>query len=133
CSVETLGQRLERDARQELYVSLLGKSQTFHNRHKVGDIMARATGDVRQLNGMMNPGVALITESLSSLVVPLIFIAAIDPRLLLAPLGFIVTFVFALRLHMRQPNPVPHAQRRQCGVLNAERNATMTGIMDVKS
>src|SRR5437016_2266972 len=28
-SVETLGQRLERDAREELYISLLGKSQTF--------------------------------------------------------------------------------------------------------
>ncbi|HEX6305386.1 MAG TPA: ABC transporter transmembrane domain-containing protein, partial [Anaerolineales bacterium] len=49
-SVETLGQRMERDAREELYISLLGKSQTFHNRQRVGDIMARATNDVRQLN-----------------------------------------------------------------------------------
>ena len=49
-SVETLGQRMERDARDELYISLLGKSQTFHNRQRVGDIMARATNDVRQLN-----------------------------------------------------------------------------------
>ncbi len=61
-SVETLGQRMERDAREELYISLLGKSQTFHNRQRVGDIMARATNDVRQLNPMMNPGVALIIE-----------------------------------------------------------------------
>ncbi|MEM6432129.1 MAG: hypothetical protein AAF708_23025, partial [Deinococcota bacterium] len=30
-SIEMLGQRLERDAREELYISLLGKSQTFHN------------------------------------------------------------------------------------------------------
>ena len=64
-SVETLGQRLERDAREELYISLLGKSQTFHNRQRVGDIMARASNDVRQLNPMMNPGVSLITESLT--------------------------------------------------------------------
>src|SRR5690606_40634920 len=85
------------------------------------------------LNGMMNPGVALITESLSSLVVPLVFIAAIDTRLLLAPLGFIVTFVFALRMYMRQLNPVSNAQRRQFGVLNAELNETITGIMVVKS
>ena len=61
-SVETLGQRMERDAREELYISLLGKSQTFHNRQRVGDIMARATNDVRQLNPMMNPGVSLIIE-----------------------------------------------------------------------
>ena len=55
--VELLAQRLERDARDELYISLLGKSQTFHNRQRVGDIMARATNDVQQLNPMINPGV----------------------------------------------------------------------------
>ena len=35
-SVETLGQRMERDAREELYISLLGKSQTFHGRQRIG-------------------------------------------------------------------------------------------------
>ena len=90
-SVETLAQRLERDAREELYLSLLGKSQTFHNRQRVGDIMARATNDVRQLNPMINPGVALITESMLNIVMPLIFIAFIDPRLLAPPLIFLVS------------------------------------------
>lgn len=132
-SVETLGQRLERDSRQELYLSLLGKSQTFHNRQRVGDIMARATNDVRQLNPMMNPGVALITESLSSLVVPLIFISAIDTRLLLAPGLFLVVFYFALRSYMRQLNPVAGAMRRQFGALNAGLNETIMGIEVVKS
>ena len=47
-SAETIGQRLERDARDELYGSLLGKSMTFHNLRPVGDTMARATNDVRR-------------------------------------------------------------------------------------
>ncbi len=132
-SVETLGQRLERDARHELYVALLGKSQTFHNRNRVGDVMARAANDVRQLNPMMNPGVALITESLASLVTPLVFIALIDVRLLLAPALFVVSFYFALRSYMRQLEPVSTAQRQQFGVLNAALNETITGIMVVKS
>ncbi len=132
-SVETLGQRLERDTRRELYISLLGKSQTFHNRNRVGDIMARAANDVRQLNPMMNPGVGLITESLVSLIVPMIFIAAIDARLLLAPGLFVIVFYFALRSYMRQLNPVSSAQRQQFGVLNASLNETITGIMVVKS
>ena len=50
-----LAQRFERDAREELYVSLLGKSQTFHNRQRVGDIMARATNDVRHAEPMSSP------------------------------------------------------------------------------
>ena len=132
-SIETLGQRLERDARDELYISLLGKSQTFHNRQRVGDIMARATGDVRQLNPMMNPGVALISESALSTAAPLVFIGFIDPRLLAAPLAFVAAFVFALRSYMRQLNPVSGAMRAQFGVMNAGLNETITGIEVVKS
>lgn len=131
-SIETLGQRLERDARDELYGSLLGKSQTFHNRQRVGDLMARANGDVRQLNPMMNPGVALITESVIGLVVPPIFIAFLDPQLLLAPLFFITVFVFALRHYMRQLNPVSAAMRASFGTMNAGLNETITGTEVVK-
>ena len=38
----SLGHRLQRDARDELYRGLLGKSQTFHNRQRIGDLVARA-------------------------------------------------------------------------------------------
>ncbi|MCA9913582.1 MAG: ABC transporter ATP-binding protein, partial [Anaerolineae bacterium] len=42
-SSETFAQRIERDVRDELYGSLLGKSMTFHDMQPVGDIMARVT------------------------------------------------------------------------------------------
>lgn len=132
-AVETLGQRIERDARDELYAALLGKSQTFHERQQVGDVMARATNDVRQLNGMMNPGVALIGESLLGLAVPIVFVAALDWHLLAAPLAFVVAFAFALRRYTRELNPVTAAQRRAFGELNAGLNETIEGIEVVKS
>lgn len=132
-SVETLGQRLERDAREELYISLLGKSQTFHNRQRVGDIMARATNDVRQLNPMMNPGVALIIESIMAILAPLTFIAFIRLELLLAPLLFVIVYVVALRRYIRQLNPVAGAQRMRFGEMNAGLTETITGIEVVKS
>ena len=56
---EFMAQAMERNTRHELYVSLLGKSQTFHGRQRVGDIMARATNDVRALNLMFSPGLML--------------------------------------------------------------------------
>src|SRR5206468_5135856 len=85
-AVQMLAQRLERDAREELYISLLGKSQTFHNRQQVGDIMARATNDVQQLNLMISPGAALIAESVLFTAGPLIGIASIRLDLLIVPL-----------------------------------------------
>ncbi|MES0343365.1 MAG: ABC transporter transmembrane domain-containing protein, partial [Anaerolineales bacterium] len=60
-TAEFMAQAIERDTRHELYVSLLGKSQTFHGRQRVGDIMSRATNDVRSLNLMFSPGMMLIT------------------------------------------------------------------------
>ena len=132
-SVETLGQRLERDAREELYISLLGKSQTFHNRQRVGDIMARATNDVRQLNPMMNPGVSLIIESSIGIIAPLVFIAFLRPELLVAPMLFVIAHVFALRRYVKQLNPVADEQRWRFGEMNAGLTETITGIEVVKS
>ena len=132
-SSEILAQRLERDSRDELYLSLLGKSQTFHNRQQVGDIMARATNDVRQLNPMINPGIDLIFDSLLNLVVPMVFIAFLSPQLLLAPLLFTVGFFFAIRDYTRRLNPVSNAMRQQFGTMNAGLEETITGIEVVKS
>ena len=132
-SVETLGQRMERDARDELYISLLGKSQTFHNRQRVGDIMARATNDVRQLNPMMNPGVSLIIESSIGIIAPLVFIAFLRPELLVAPVLFVIGHIFALRRYVNQLNPVAGEQRWRFGEMNAGLTETITGIEVVKS
>ena len=130
---EVLAKRLERNTRDELYVSLLGKSQTFHNRQRVGDLMARAANDVRQLNVMVNPGVSLIVDSMLSLVMPIIFIAFLDWRLLLSPLFFTVAFSFALRHYMRQLNPISEQMRTRFGMLNAGLSEAVTGIEVVKS
>ncbi len=74
-AVEFVAQRIERDARDELYASLLGKSQTFYGRQRIGDIMARATNDVRSLNLMFSPGLMLILDSAMAVVVPIVIIA----------------------------------------------------------
>lgn len=131
--IEVAAKRLERDARQELFTSLLGKSQTFHNRQKVGDLMARATNDVRQLNFMMSPGVDLILDSMTALFIPLIFIAIIDTRLLLVPVVFVVLFFIALRDYMRRLSPVSERMRSQFGVVNADLNEAVRGIEVIKA
>ena len=132
-AIELLAQRLERDARAELALSLLGKSQAFHNRQRVGDVMARAANDVRQLNLMFSPGVQLILDSALTLVVPLVFIAFIDVRLLLFPLLFLVAFWFALRHYMARLDPVSTGMRESFGTLNAGLNETVSGIELVKA
>lgn len=132
-SAETLAQRIERDAREEVYISLLGKSQTFHNRQHVGDVMARATNDVQQLNFMLNPGVSLIAEAVLGVIVPLVAIAFLRWELLLVPLLFLVTFGVALRRYNDQLNPIAGALRGQFGAINADLAESIGGIEVVKA
>jgi ATP-binding cassette subfamily B protein len=129
---ETLAQRVQRDARDELYVSLLGKSQTFHNRQRVGDVMARATNDVQQLGPMINPGMRLMSNAILNVVMPLIAISTINPQLLLVPVLFLVSFVIALWRFNRELRPVAGAQRAQFGLLNASLAERISGIEVVK-
>jgi ATP-binding cassette, subfamily B, bacterial len=131
-AVQVLAERLERDAREELYISLLGKSQTFHNRQQVGDIMARATNDVQQLNLMISPGVMLIVDATMFTIVPLIGIATVRLELLTAPLLFLLFFVFALRGYSRALNPISGALREQFGTINSRLAEAISGIEVVK-
>ena len=127
-----VAQRIERDARDELYVSLLGKSQTFHGRQRIGDIMARATNDVRMLNAMFSPGLMLIIDSLMGLVIPIIVIAGVNTELLLVPLLFTVALVITVYDYNRRLKPISTARREQFGVMNARLAEAVSGIEVVK-
>ncbi len=128
-----IAQHIERDARDELYSSLLGKSQTFHGRQRIGDIMARATNDVRMLNAMFSPGVMLIIDSLMGLVIPVIVIGRLETRLLLVPVLFTVVLVITVYDYNRRLKPVSMAQREQFGVMNARLAEAVAGIEVVKA
>jgi len=130
---EFLAQRIERDARAELYINLLGKSQTFHGRQRVGDIMARATNDVRALNMMFSPGLSLIIDSLMGAVAPMILIARLRLDLLFAPILFLVLFTITIIDYSRQLKPVSIAMREQFGRMNAGLAEAISGIETVKA
>lgn len=132
-SMEIVAKRLERDGRGELYLNLLGKSQTFHNQQRVGDIMARAANDVRFVNEMMMPGFSLMYDSMMAILIPIIFIGFIDTRLLLAPLTFCVLYYFAVRYYMHQLDPISNAVRARFGDMNATLTEAVTGIEVVKA
>jgi len=132
-AVEFLAQRIERDARDELYVSLLGKSQTFHGRQRIGDIMARATNDVRMLNLMFSPGLMLITDSIMAAVVPIVMIGRLRSELLLVPAIFLALLAITVADYNRRLKPVSIAMREQFGTMNAGLAEAIAGIEVVKA
>jgi ATP-binding cassette subfamily B protein len=129
---ELIAQGIERDVRNELYVSLLGKSMTFHNIQPVGDTMARATNDVREVNFLFSPGVNLVIGSLNFLIMPLVLAPRYHPTLILTPLIFIIFYFIALRNYLRKLRPITDNVRSAFGQLNTRLSESLDGIETVK-
>lgn len=131
-SAELTGQRLERDIRDELYVSLLGKSMTFHSLQFVGDTMARATNDVREINLMLNPGINLVVGSANFLLMPIVLAPRYHSSLIIVPTLFMIGYIIALWQYLRELDPITSDVRKTFGNLNSRLAEAIDGIETVK-
>ena len=130
--VELIGQRVERDIRHELYTSLLGKSMTFHSLQSIGETMARATNDVREVNFLFSPGVNLVVGSAIFMVMPLVIAPRYNPALVLTPLLFIIGYFLALWQYLHELKPITSDVRQTFGQMNSRLAEAIDGIETVK-
>ena len=129
---EFCAQRIERNVRRELYASLLSKSMTFHNLQPVGDTMARATNDVREVNFLFSPGLNQVVGSLAFLIFPFISAPKYHPSLMVIPGVFIVLFFIVLKVYMKGLAPITEEVRESFGELNIRLAESLDGIETVK-
>ena len=129
---EFVAQRVEREVRYELYTSLLGKSMTFHNLQPVGDTMARATNDVREVNYMFSPGINVVVGSLNFLIMPLLLSSRYHPALIITPVVFTILYGLALWNYLLTLSPITDEVRASFGVLNTRLAEALDGIEIVK-
>ena len=129
---EFCAQRIERNVRRELYASLLSKSMTFHNLQPVGDTMARATNDVREVNFLFSPGLNMVIGSLAFLIFPFIAAPRYNVSLMLVPGIFIVLYFVVLKIYMKGLAPITEEVRESFGALNIRLAESLDGIETVK-
>lgn len=131
-SAEWLGQIFERNIRDELYVSLLGKSMDFHSLQPVGDTMARATNDVREINLMLNPGINMVIGSANFLLLPVMVAPRYHPALIITPLLFVGFYFVLIWQYLYELKPVTESVRETFGRLNTRLAEAIDGIETVK-
>lgn len=130
---ELAAQSLERNVREELYTNLLGKSMTFHAFQSVGDLMARATNDVREVNYMFSPGLNMVFGSINFLFIPLIIGPSIHPSLILVPSLFLILYFVLVKRYLDILKPITHEVRQTFGDMNSRLAEAIDGIETVKS
>ena len=129
---ELLAQKLERSVRDELYLSLLGKSMTFHNLQPVGDTMARSTNDVREVNYMFSPGLNLVVGSLVFLLMPIFVAGRYHPSLIITPVVFLLIYFISLVRYLKSLAPITDEVRARFGVMNTHLSESLDGVEVVK-
>ena len=129
---EYAAQRVERDVREELYSNLLGKSMTFHGLQPVGDTMARATNDVREVNFLFSPGLSQVVGSLNFLIFPILLAPTYHPALLATPIVFTILFFILLNAYLKTLAPVTDEVRASFGEMNTRLSESLDGIETVK-
>jgi ATP-binding cassette subfamily B protein len=129
---ELMAQKMERDIRDELYLSLLGKSMTFHNLQPVGDTMARTSNDVREVNLMFSPGVNLVVGSFMFILMPLFFAPRYHPALIITPVIFTIIYFVALARYLKQLGPITDEVRATFGKMNTHLSESLDGVEVMK-
>ena len=127
-----IGERSERDMREELYVSLLGKSMTFHDLQPVGDTMARATNDVHEVNLLVYPGINLVVGSGWFMIMPLLLAPRYDWLLIIPPALFIVGYAWALQRYLGVLSGISDRVRESFGLMNSRLAESIDGVEMVK-
>jgi ATP-binding cassette, subfamily B, multidrug efflux pump len=97
---------IEFDLRNDLFAHLERLSYSYYQRHRTGDIMARATNDLNAVRMLLGPAIMYSANTIVFTVGALGFMLAISPKLTLyaflpLPITSIVIQYFGRRIHER--------------------------------
>jgi ATP-binding cassette subfamily B protein len=97
---------MEFDLRNDLFARLEILSYSYYQRHRTGDIMARATNDLNAVRMMLGPGIMYFTETFFTALFLIGVMASVDWRLMLfclipTPLVSVAVILFGRRIHDR--------------------------------
>ena len=97
---------IEFDLRNDLFERLEGLSYSYYQRHRTGDIMARATNDLNAVRALLGPAIMYSANTIVYTAGALAFMVAINPRLTLLtflplPAVSVIIQTFGRRIHER--------------------------------
>ena len=97
---------IEFDLRNDLFERLAGLSYSYYQRHRTGDIMARATNDLNAVRALLGPAIMYSANTIVYTAGALAFMVAINPRLTLLtflplPAVSVIIQTFGRRIHER--------------------------------
>ncbi len=131
--LERVSQNVVFDLRTGLYRHMQDLPYQFYDKHRIGEIMSRMTGDIEGIRNLIAGGLVSIFDNLLNFVGALVFLTFLSWQLMLALLIFapilaVTAWQFRKRIHPAFVNI-----REQNAVLNTRTQENLAGIRVVKS
>ncbi len=127
------GNKVIYDIRRDLFTAIQSKSFAFYDRNQVGDLIARATGDVEAVR-------RFVTQSMGALLFTAVLLGGVavelislNPVLLLPGLGLMPLVVLTGYLFDKQQSPNWKDVRDQYGVMNTVLEENLSGLRVVRA
>ena len=128
-----ISRHLEYDLRNDLFAHLQRLPVEYFQRHRIGEIMSRATNDLSAVRMMLGPGIMYLVNTAAVAAVSIGFMLAISPRLtfyslLPLPLVSFSVWFFGDRIHRRF-----EAIQAHFAILSARVQENLSGIRVVRA
>jgi ABC-type multidrug transport system fused ATPase/permease subunit len=130
---EVLAHRITTDITYELYVKLQSRSLTYLDQFDIGQIMARATNDTRQLNIGLSPAYRLIVQSFLQFFVILALLQLYAPDMIIIITIYVLISIGLISIYSTQLFPKQRKILEDFEHLSVISNETFTGIQELKS
>ena len=126
------GQNVIYDIRNNLFSHLQRLSLSFYDRHPVGRLVTRATGDVEALNELFTSGVVVMLRDLIKIAFIIIFLFTIHSTLALVVLAFAPGLVALSMIFRNKARTSYHIVRGKNAVLNGFLTEVLSGARVVQ-
>jgi ATP-binding cassette, subfamily B, multidrug efflux pump len=130
---QTTGNKVVYDIRHDLFTSIQSKSFSFYDQNQVGDLIARATGDVEAVRRFVTQSMGQLLFTIALMVGVVIELVSLNPLLLLPGVGLMPLVVLTGYLFDRQQSPNWRQVRDQYAVMNTVLEENLTGMRVVRA
>jgi len=127
-----ISQRASYDIRSDLYNSLLEQSFSFYDRQRTGQLMARATSDVRQIERFFGFGLTMLLSSGLLTVLVVYSLLSISWRLTVISLLFIPPMLLTVGRFASKIGPLWVRLRQQFGEITSVLQENLMGVRVVR-
>ena len=127
-----ISQRASLDIRSDLYNSLLEQSFSFYDRQRTGQLMARATSDVRHIERFFGFGLTMLISSGLLSVLVIYSLTSISWQLTIISMIFFPLILLTTRQFAVKIGPLWVRMREQFGDITSVLQENLTGVRVVR-